>query len=55
MLLFGASNVSYQIARDGQLPATFTKARRNRHIEGLFMTPGLSIVSCSPSTTARSP
>jgi hypothetical protein len=35
MHLFGASNVSYQIARDG-LPATFTKARWNRHIEGLF-------------------
>ena len=42
--LFGASNVSYQIARDGQLPATFTKARWNRHIEGLFITAGLSIV-----------
>ena len=42
--LFGASNVSYQIARDGQLPATFTKARWNRHIEGLIIAAGLSIV-----------
>jgi amino acid transporter len=42
--LFGASNVSYQIARDGQLPSTFTKARWNRHIEGLFITAGLSVV-----------
>jgi amino acid transporter len=42
--LFGASNVSYQIARDGQLPATFIKARWNRHIDGLFITAGLSIV-----------
>lgn len=41
--LFGAANVSYQIARDGQLPATFTRARWNRHIEGLFITAGLSI------------
>lgn len=41
--LFGAANVSYQIARDGQLPATFTKATWNRHIEGLFITAGLSI------------
>jgi amino acid transporter len=42
--MFGAANVSYQIARDGQLPATFTKARWNRHVEGLFITAGLSVV-----------
>jgi amino acid transporter len=41
--LFGAANVSYQIARDGQLPATFTHAIWNRHVEGLFITAGLSI------------
>jgi amino acid transporter len=41
--LFGASNVSYQIARDGQLPATFTHALWNRHVEGLFITGGLAI------------
>jgi amino acid transporter len=41
--LYGASNVSYQIARDGQLPKTFTNAR-NRHVEGLFITGALSVV-----------
>ena len=41
--LYGASNVSYQIARDGQLPGTFTHAIWNRHVEGLFITAGLSI------------
>ncbi|MGI9029160.1 MAG: APC family permease [Ilumatobacteraceae bacterium] len=41
--LFGASNVSYQIARDGQLPATFTRKIWNRHVEGLFITGGLAI------------
>ena len=41
--MFGAANVSYQIARDGQLPATFTKASWNRHVEGLFITAGLSV------------
>ena len=42
--LFGASKVSYQIARDGQLPKTFTRAIWNRHVEGLFITGGLAIV-----------
>ncbi|MGH9272411.1 MAG: APC family permease, partial [Ilumatobacteraceae bacterium] len=42
--LFGASNVSYQIARDGQLPKTFTRAIWNRHVEGLFITGGLAIL-----------
>src|SRR5215208_4182158 len=42
--LYGASNVSYQIARDGQLPKTFTNAIWNRHVEGLFITGGLSVV-----------
>ena len=42
--LFGASKVSYQIARDGQLPATFTRSIWNRHVEGLFITGGLAIV-----------
>jgi amino acid transporter len=41
--LFGASNVSYQIARDGQLPSTFTRSLWNRHVEGLFITGGLAI------------
>jgi amino acid transporter len=42
--LYGASNVSYQIARDGQLPTTFTRAVWNRHVEGLFITAGLAIL-----------
>jgi amino acid transporter len=42
--LYGASNVSYQIARDGQLPKTFANAIWNRHVEGLFITGGLSVV-----------
>lgn len=42
--LFGAANVSYQIARDGQLPAMFTRSLWNRHVEGLFITAGLAIV-----------
>jgi amino acid transporter len=41
--LYGASNVSYQIARDGQLPTTFTNTLWHRHVEGLFITAGLSI------------
>jgi len=36
--------VSYQIARDGQLPKTFTHSLWNRHVEGLFITGGLAIV-----------
>jgi len=40
--LFGAANVSYQIARDGELPAVFTRSLWSRHVEGLFITAGLS-------------
>jgi amino acid transporter len=42
--LFGAANVSYQVARDGQLPATFTRSLWSRHVEGLFITAGLSMI-----------
>jgi amino acid transporter len=42
--LFGAANVSYQIARDGELFTAFTRTIWSRHVEGLFITAALSIV-----------
>ncbi len=42
--LFGAANVGYQIAKDGQLPPAFTRQLWNRNVEGLFITSGLVIV-----------
>jgi amino acid transporter len=42
--LFGAANVSYQIAKDGQLPAMFTRQLWNRNVEGLFITTALVLV-----------
>ncbi len=39
--LFGAANVAYQIAKDGELPKVFTDMRWNRNVEGLFITSGL--------------
>jgi amino acid transporter len=42
--LFGAANVSYQVAKDGQLPESFTRMVWSRNSEGLFITAGLVIV-----------
>jgi amino acid transporter len=42
--LFGAANVSYQVAKDGELPETFTREVWSRNTEGLFITSGLVIV-----------
>lgn len=42
--LFGAANISYQIAKDGQLPASFTQRLWDRNIEGLFITTALVIM-----------
>src|SRR5918911_161907 len=42
--LFGAANVSYQVAKDGQLPESFTRKVWSRNSEGLFITSGLVIV-----------
>lgn len=41
--LFGAANVSYQIAKDGQLPADFSRRVWSHNGEGLFITSGLVI------------
>jgi amino acid transporter len=42
--LFGAANVSYQVAKDGELPGSFTRKVWSRNSEGLFITAGLVIV-----------
>src|SRR5215207_8501543 len=42
--LFGAANVSYQVAKDGQLPQSFTRKVWSRHSEGLFITAAPVIV-----------
>ena len=42
--LFGAANVSYQVAKDGELPQSFTRKVWSRNSEGLFITAGLVIV-----------
>jgi amino acid transporter len=42
--LFGAANVSYQVAKDGELPESFTRKVWSRNSEGLFITSGLVIV-----------
>jgi amino acid transporter len=42
--LFGAANVSYQVAKDGQLPQSFTRKVWSRNSEGLFITAALVIV-----------
>lgn len=42
--LFGAANVSYQVAKDGQLPQSFTRKVWSRNSEGLFITASLVIV-----------
>ncbi len=42
--LFGAANVSYQVAKDGELPQSFTRKVWSRNSEGLFITTALVIV-----------
>ena len=42
--LFGAANVSYQVAKDGDLPQIFTRKVWSRNSEGLFITAALVIV-----------
>ncbi len=42
--LFGAANVSYQVAKDGELPQSFTRKVWSRNSEGLFITAGLVAV-----------
>ena len=42
--LFGAANISYQVAKDGELPKEmFMEKLWNKNIEGLFITAGLVI------------
>jgi len=42
--LFGAANVCYMIARDGELPGIFDRMAWKRAPEGLFLTTGLVLV-----------
>jgi amino acid transporter len=42
--LFGAANVSYQVAKDGELPGSFTRKVWSHNSEGLFITAGLVTV-----------
>jgi len=42
--LYGGANVSYMIAREGELPEFFERKVWNRGIEGLFITAGLVIL-----------
>src|SRR5215210_6297340 len=42
--LFGAANVSYQVAKDGELPESFTRKVWSHNSEGLFITAGLVAV-----------
>jgi amino acid transporter len=42
--LFGAANVSYQIAKDGELPQSFTRKIWDRNVEGLFITTALVVL-----------
>src|SRR5919199_979461 len=42
--LFGAANVSYQVAKDGELPEGFTRKVWSHNSEGLFITSGLVVV-----------
>jgi amino acid transporter len=41
--VFGAANASYQIAKDGELPAAFTRRVWAQSQEGLYLTAGLAI------------
>jgi amino acid transporter len=42
--LFGAANVSYQVAKDGELPESFTRKVWSHNSEGLFITAALVIL-----------
>jgi amino acid transporter len=42
--LFGAANVSYQVAKDGELPQSFTRKVWSHNSEGLFITAALVIM-----------
>jgi amino acid transporter len=42
--LFGSTNVAYQIAKNGGLPAAFDRKLWGRDAEGLFITSGLVVV-----------
>ncbi len=42
--LFGAANVSYQIAKDGELPPCFSRQLWDRNVEGLFLTTALVMI-----------
>ncbi len=42
--LYGGANVSYMIAKDGELPMIFDRKIWHRGVEGLFITAGLVIV-----------
>jgi len=42
--LFGGANVSYMIARDGELPRIFARQVWHRSSEGLFLTSGLVLL-----------
>jgi amino acid transporter len=41
--VFGSANASYQIARDGELPSTFTRRTWRNNEEGLYITGALAI------------
>jgi len=42
--LFGSTNIAYQIAKNGQLPAAFDRRLWGRDIEGLFITSGVVLL-----------
>lgn len=42
--LFGGSNVSYMVARDGLLPSAFGKVIKNKYSEGLFLSAFLVLI-----------
>ncbi len=42
--LYGGANVSYMIAKDGELPELFDRKIWNRSVEGLFITSGIVIL-----------
>ncbi|MEO8400498.1 MAG: APC family permease [Gammaproteobacteria bacterium] len=42
--LFGAANISYMMARDGELPSSFTRTEWKNATEGLFITTFLTII-----------
>ncbi len=42
--LFGAANIAYQIAKNGDLPPAFDSPLWGRDVEGLFITSGLALL-----------